>query len=488
MGKGQGLEKESAQNALASWQIRWIRYLLAAKQFDRARAGLEALPEETRSAQAAALVPLDLRIAAATKTLDAAIEAWRADPQRVPALDYLRAGAVELQNAGDKSSARKILEFVFTREIEEHQLSAANLLGLAEIRLDSGDTAGAVDLLRRMTLVVGEPFQNLDSAAALLEKTSHSAEAAVFLDQLVRAVPWNPSYRIRLSQALMATGKDAASARSGIEAVAASPAAPYEIRVQAAAALSGGKVSADLGSAELRLLALPESSAPDKANQPFFYFARLEAARHAANDEARIAVLRGALEDNPAGDAARISLFRAALAAKQYQLAHSALAPLLRGGFLRRSPRAEEGGEEESAPDESADAQGFERSRNVSPPDTLGKIPRIEQAAIAAELATVFERLDRLNDAERYLQLGVQLESAPSRRTALRGRLAGVRAILKRQAGNAARRPIIHNALEQDRTVRPQLIAQAAEKTTSPPVEKTAAPLGKPPVKQRRQP
>lgn len=112
---------------------------------------------------------------------------------------------------------------------------------------------------------------------------------------------------------------------------------------------------------------------------------------------------------------------------------------------------------------------------------------RLGTVVIAAELANVFERLNRLNDAERYLQLGARLESAPARRATLRHRLAAVRAILKRQAGNAARRPIIHSALEQDRTVRPQLIAQVAEKTFPPPVERTAAPPARPRVKQRRQ-
>jgi hypothetical protein len=186
------------------------------------------------------------------------------------------------------------------------------------------------------------------------------------------------------------------------------------------------------------------------------------------------------LEDDPARDAARVALFRAALGTQQYQLAQSALAPLLRGGFLRRSSRAQEtGGDEENTPDESADSQGFDTPRNVSPPDTLGKIPQAEQAAIAADLATVFVQLRRLNDAERYLQLAVRLESAPARRTALRRQLADVRAILKRQAGNAARRPLIHDALEQDRTVRPQLIAQASPPANTP---------DKPAVKQMRQP
>ena len=83
----------------------------------------------------------------------------------------------QLVQAGDNGSARKILEFVFTREIDEHRLDAANFLALAEVRLDSGDAPGAVELLRRLALVIGNPYENLNSAAALLEKTGHNAEA-----------------------------------------------------------------------------------------------------------------------------------------------------------------------------------------------------------------------------------------------------------------------------------------------------------------------
>jgi predicted Zn-dependent protease len=489
--RAHGLEKESARGVLEVWQVRWIGYLLAMRQLDRARAALDALPPETQTAEARDLVPLDLRIVAAARTLDAAIESWRADPQRVPPLEFLRAGAAELRKSGDKSSARKILEFVFTREIGEHQLSATNLLGLAEIRLDSGDMAGALDLLRRLTLVVGEPFQNLESAAALLEKTSHPAEAAVFLDQLVKAAPWNPAYRIRLAKAAVAAGKDSSSARSDMAAIASSLAAPYEFRAQAASPLAGSKASSALGSAELGLLASPDLLSADKANRPFFSSARLQAAQRIVGAELRIALLRAALEDYPHRDDARIPLFRAALASQQYQLAHSALAPLLKGGFLRRTVRVPEyRGEQEGAVGEAAETQDTESDGNLAPPDTLGKIPEAEQAAVAAEFATVLERLN-LPNVTQYLQIAIHLEPTAARRAELRGHLAAVRAANKRLSENAARRPIVHDALEQDCPVRPQLVAQALEKIT-PPAEKSTGrppnPAGKSSETPRRQP
>ena len=176
----------------------------APSNIQAAATAIAALPKETRDAQSAALVPLDLRVAAQLGTLDSMLAAYRAEPQRAPAPEVLRTAAREISEAGDKQSARKILDLLFAREIEGHNLVAANFLGLAEIRLAVGDTAGALDLLRRLVVVVGIPFENLDPAAALLEKTGHNAEAVEFLDQLVKSAPWDASYRLRLAQAKLA--------------------------------------------------------------------------------------------------------------------------------------------------------------------------------------------------------------------------------------------------------------------------------------------
>jgi len=95
-------------------------------------------------------------------TLDRTIEGYRSDPQNMPLPEVLRLAARQLLATGDKVSARKVLESVFARELEDHQLVAANVLGLAEIRIAAGDTPGAVELLRRLVVVVGNPFENLD--------------------------------------------------------------------------------------------------------------------------------------------------------------------------------------------------------------------------------------------------------------------------------------------------------------------------------------
>ena len=156
-----------------------------------------------------ALVPFELPVAAHLGTLDAKIASYRSDPDRAPGAEILRSSAQQLSEAGDKQSARKILEFVFARELDEHKLVAANFLGLAEIRIAAGDTPGAVELLRRLVTVVGDPYEDMDSAAALLEKTGHNAEAIAFLDPLAKSTPWEPAFRVRLAKAQIAAGTNA---------------------------------------------------------------------------------------------------------------------------------------------------------------------------------------------------------------------------------------------------------------------------------------
>ena len=133
IGKLDGIERQNAQPELDSWQERWIRYLVTTKQYAEAAAAIAALPQETRQVENNALIPLDLRVAAQLGTLDAKLTSYRTEPQSTPSAELLRTAARQLFEAGDKQSARKILEMVFAREIEEHKLVAANFLGLAGV-------------------------------------------------------------------------------------------------------------------------------------------------------------------------------------------------------------------------------------------------------------------------------------------------------------------------------------------------------------------
>ncbi len=273
--KSEGVAREYAQQELEQMQQDWLQYLLDNKQYDRVRSGLSALPASIweRKPQ---LFQIQLKAAAQTGGLDAVVASYHTNPERAPSAEVLRKTATDLQQLGDKASARKILEFVFTREIDDHNLTAPNMLGLADIRLQSGDMEGAMALLRRMTLVVGNPFENHASAATLLTGAGHPAEAAVFLEELVKAVPWNADYRVRLSQARIAARQNSDAASKELIAVATAPHIYYDIRLSAAKSLSGA--APDLGSGELNLMVEGRPASVTDANQPYFVAARLKAA------------------------------------------------------------------------------------------------------------------------------------------------------------------------------------------------------------------
>src|SRR6185369_3303658 len=193
------------------------------------------------------------------------IEQYRSHPDSAPNLEVLREVALAFQRNGQRPAARKLFEYVYAQEIAEHRLSAANILGLAEIRLQDGDTRGALQLLRRLALVVGVPFENLEPAASLLSKTGHHAEAVEFLSQLLKATPWDERIRLKLAQEQLASGVGAESAQSEAVRVASDPQSTYTDREDAASLLKG-RGATSLGSAELDLLASGNPT-PDSADK-----------------------------------------------------------------------------------------------------------------------------------------------------------------------------------------------------------------------------
>jgi tetratricopeptide (TPR) repeat protein len=465
VGKHTGFERDYAEQDLASWHVRWIRYLVRTKQYQAAAAAIAALPQETRDAQAATLVPLDLRVAAQLGTLDSMLTVYRAAPQTTPAPEVLRNAARQLFDAGDKQSARKILELVFAREIEGHNLVAANFLGLAEIRLAAGDTPGALDLLRRLVVVVGNPFENLDPAASLLEKTGHNGEAVEFLDHLVKSAPWEPSYRLRLAKATLAAKNPAAAqaatqAQASLASIASGPSTPYDLRLRAAVALAG-RPHSDLGGGELNLLAGPAATLTTAAADKFyFYDVRIRAAQNAGDTKMKIQLLSHCVIDFPRRDEARVPLFQAAAAAQSNEYALGVMEPLFQTQFLRTyvpergAAGADEeqiisSGDEEDASDESS-----------APATAAARLSRAQQAQVAQMIGDTMIRLNRLADAVSYYQTARQLETTTAVRKTLYRKITNVKASLRIQQQNAARQPILHEPLEQDRVVRPQLIAR----------------------------
>ena len=460
--KTEGLEQETAKSTLRNWQLRWVGYLVETKQYSQANEALAGLRKEFPVAESASLIPLELQCAASLGTLGAKIAEYKADPQATPSAEGLRTAARKLIETGDRQSARKILEFVFARELEEHQLVAANFLGLAEIRIADGDLPGAVSLLNRLVLVVGDAYQNMDSSAALLEKTNHPAEAIAFLEPLAKATPWEPAFRLRLAKAQLAPAQRRNEALETLAKLAAATENPYAVRVQAALTLDGLMKTGGFGSAELKLLATgTKNITPAESDHPFFYDSRLVAAQNSANSRAKIEILAKALAEQPSREEARLPFFRAAVFIPEDELALASIEQMLRSQALSRVARENTNEEEITSSEEEQTDQG---QGNEEPPwiTTTSGLPVAQLAQIAREVGLAMMRLDRLEEAASYLQVAQKREKAPAEKKRITAQLGEVRSRLRRQRANAARQPILHAELEQDRGVRPRLVARVA--------------------------
>jgi len=431
------------------------------------------LQPDADNSQASVVVALELRLAAQLGTLDAKIASYRSDPETAPNAEVLRTASRQLFEAGDTQSARKILEFVFAREIDRHNLAAANFLGLAEIRIAAGDTPSAIELLRRLITVVGDPYQNMDSAAALLEKTGHNAEAIAFLEPLANSTPWESAFRLRLAKAQIAAGKDAGSAQDRLAKIAAAPQYPYGQRVEAASALSAYPRVTDFGSAELNLLASVPKDIALGIDRPFFFEARLRAAQSLIDARQKVQILSSALADTPTRDEARIPLFYAASSLYSDAFALASIDNLLRGQNIRQAAPATNNNEEAIVnSDETPHAdQSAEAPPHAGPAESVSA----QQSRLARSVGVVLVRQHRYAEALAYFRAARTLEKLPARRKEIAAEIADASARLRQKQSNAARQPILHQDLEQDRLVRPRLVANSAA-----PLRPTAKPGEKP--------
>jgi hypothetical protein len=191
-----GVARSEAERQLWTYQLNYAEFLIGRGDNAAARQALDALPEEARKERYQQFVPMEVRLAARSGQLAALLASYTDPP-----VEELRRAAAALQEDGDTAASGRVLEFVYERDLRAGRLDVASFLGLAEIRLAENDTPSAMALLRRMTLVSGEPFATFESAAGLLERTGHRAEAVEFLTSLTRAEPWNAEARRRLSAA-----------------------------------------------------------------------------------------------------------------------------------------------------------------------------------------------------------------------------------------------------------------------------------------------
>jgi hypothetical protein len=238
-----------------------------------------------------------------------------------------------------------------------------------------------------MALVTGEPFETLTPAAELLAKFNRKTEAAEFWQARVKAAPWDSNAGLRLALSR--------SDRTTLLSIAANNQAPYASRVEAAKAATGGT---NLGSAELELLAASTPLQLTAVEKPYFYHARLQAARQTSDAATRIDLLRGAIAVDPNPPDPKLHLFRTHFQANQFE-------------------------------------QAVAIFREGSPDKTVTR-----------ELATAWRKLGHL---ERARPLFASLNDKTE--------VAAIDAELQRRAENTQRMPRVHDGVDQPQPVRPRI-------------------------------
>ena len=278
-------------------------------------------------------------------------------------------------------------------------------------------------MLRRLTLIVGEPFDQLSPAAAVLEKWHRPGEALEFRRARVRAVPWDADASIRLARTELAAAQTPAEAFARLSHVAESAAIPYAIRVEAAEVFraNGGRVEGPPRT-EIDALRGAQSLTAAAVARPMYVEARIAAAAASGDPAVRLQLLLDALATDPSHPGVRLPLFRAALAAKKAADALAAVGPVI------------------------------DRDRSLT---RLG-LGAAARASLARELADAYQQVDQLPEAVHYLRIAAELEKGEAR-AAVRQRIASIESELRRRATNDDRRPHVSAAVDQPSLVRPRI-------------------------------
>lgn len=462
-----GDEHTNAIATLTDWRVRWVNFLLDNHRTAEAQAVLEQLPEKYRDASQPEGASLLIPLAVQSNKLDELLQGFRQDPAKAPPIEVVRNVAGVLGRT-DPADSRRLLEYVYTREIDEHNFIPADFLGLAEIRLQQGNVPDAVALLQRMNRVAGEPFENPSNAGDLLVKMGHPAEAAKFYALRAKAVPWDGGARLALAKADIAANSAADQAVPLLSGVAASSAVAYSTRAAAAETLEQAKAQpSGLGSAELDLLAKGGPWPAAAANS--FYYARIRAAQEARDAATQVRLLLDAIairpdDTTPAGsmpadttrqtewESPRILLFQAAIRAGQDQLALSALAPLVDPSVWTNSlpapPENQPAADDNGQPERSYLEAQFFAGQHLS---------LDQQWQIATQMAQAFEKLGRLDEAARMWNVAGLLAPDDSRRAQAKSERKRLDARIKIEREDQARRPVITDHLQQPELVRPRL-------------------------------
>jgi tetratricopeptide (TPR) repeat protein len=453
-------EQASSAEEVVSLQEGLIVLYTDLKEDTEAKSMLAQIPEDRR--QDSELLVARVVLAARDGSLKALLDAFDVLPDSTQsAIKSLHTAANRLTADGDVPNARFVLEYLFTRAMLRHQLTVTDYLGLADARAKTGDLPGALDLLRRMTLLPSDQsasvsrYTNDDLAARLLEKAGQPGEAIPFLRTLAAGQPWSAEYGVRLAEAQLKAHQDVPVATASLSAIAKSTMTPYELRARAAMDVRSDAV-ASLGSVELNLLA-KKTVAVETARQPYSAKARMAAAgllgtKATADAKQQEALLREALAIEPDGsdsDAIRVGVFHAEAALGQNALAMSGIRPLI--SRLEGTVSSTEVQEEEPAEDVESE---------VVSPNLMSVVEDVEQrATLLAAISDISWKMGDSSNSIQYLQTAAHLAPKSPQHTTWRQKLAQRQSVVRRARTNAARRPVVHDALEQSIAVRPRLVA-----------------------------
>jgi tetratricopeptide (TPR) repeat protein len=284
---------------------------------------LDSMSEQER--RTAGTQQAQIRLAALQNTLAALLSNWSNAPAEVPPEYILQETAVALERQGLSDASRQVLEFLYSRQIETSNNPAA-FLGLAEIRVKQGQLSHSVELLRRLNRASAVPFEHLLASGRVLSGNGHPVEAEEFFRLRVQAVPWDGEARLDLAKVLLASNRQRDVAAQNLQMIVSSSVLPYDIRTAAAreegrAGLTGGST----GSRELDVLSNRTPMTPASADAPYYFAARTAAAEQSTDANVRVRLLLAAIAERPDDAPTRRSLFRAALAARQYRLVLAAV-------------------------------------------------------------------------------------------------------------------------------------------------------------------
>ncbi len=454
-------ETSTAQSSLVAIQISYIEWLFHQSHTQQARSLLASMPADQRRTPELQIIAI--RIAAKLSGLPSLIATWRADPTNAPSLNTITQASNTLRLQDDYSNSRQLLEYTFQQQQQTQTLTAASYLALAEARIHTNDLPGALDLLHRLTLQ-GDLYENLDSAARLLERTNHPAEALPLLTTLSAGIPWNAGYRLRLGKVQLAI-KQSSDAQTSLTLVASSDQTSYATRAAAAQALHAALSNKPFASAELTLLSNSTPTAAQAA-QPYFVYARIVATSTAPPAQ-RSAILRAAIACAPPSlrNYLRIQIFNAEIAQSHFAQAETAIAPVIASQPAIFAASSETTDNTSSEDDTSTSADNDDTASTSESPYAFITLfaSADSRSTLLLTLATMQEHLGNPSQAITYLRTAQSLITDGTKRAALTQRIAGLQSKLDLEQANAARRPVFQSSLRQAINVRPHLSALTKE-------------------------